>query len=162
MAQRILLGVNGATILADGYCTLDMVQTACGGSDILLQLSDLENTGAIDPVTVDSAIADADAIIDSYLGQRSDVPLAEVPRSVQNISAAWAARILRSNRNKGVVLPEDQKAEERDEKWLALVSKGLVSLGVDPAPPRATFVIDKAGQRPTTLAISSARMKGFI
>lgn len=159
---RILLNPDGTTTLAEGYSTLDMVQIAAGGSDALRQISDLENAGAIDVDAVASAIQDADGVIDSYLGQRVATPLDVVPHSIQSVSTGWAVRVLRRQRNKGMSSPDDLAADKRDEAWLKLVSEGKASLGIDPPPPKASMVVDKAGLRDTTLAIGRENMKAFI
>lgn len=159
---RTLLNPDGTTTIADGYCTLEMVQLAAGGSDVLRQISDLENTGSIDVDAVAKAIDEADSVIDSYIGQRVSTPLDFVGRAIQNVSTGWAVRALRRNRNKGMSSPDDMKADERDEKWLKLVSEGKASLGVDPPPLKATMIVDKSAQRDSTLTISRERMKDFI
>jgi phage gp36-like protein len=158
----MLLNLDGTTTLAEGYSTLAMVQTAAGGSDTLRQISDVEETGAIDADVVADAINDADSVIDSYIGQRVSTPLTVVPRSIQSVSAGWAVRVLRRNRNKGMSSPDDLAADKRDEDWLKLVSEGKASLGIDPPPVKATMVVDKAALRDSTLTVSRERMKDFI
>lgn len=49
------------------------------GEGELIQLTDRHNTGAIDAVVLDQAIADADAEIEGYLVGRYALPLASVP-----------------------------------------------------------------------------------
>lgn len=149
------------------YSTQAMVQTAVGGSRNLIELADLEETFASDGGTgmalnVADAIAAADALIDSYVAKQHAVPLNPVPPSIANLSAQMAVRILRSSRYKGQPIAEDLKADETDRKWLELVAKGTVSLGVDPPPAKSSTRIDKAGQRDSSLTVSSERMKSFI
>lgn len=72
----------------------------------LAQLSDLENSGAVDENVVDASIETADALIDSYIaGRVSNVPLDSVPVIIKKISAKLALCELYSNRLNRV-LPE--------------------------------------------------------
>jgi phage gp36-like protein len=144
------------------YCTVNDVQLAAGGSDALIELSDLENAGVIDVVAVNAAIKVADARINTYVGQRSAVPLAIVPDSIATMSCDWAIRVLRRRRWKGVSTQGDLDAEKADVEWLVMVAKGEVQLGIQPTAPKADIVIDKAAPRDTTLSISRERMKDFI
>jgi phage gp36-like protein len=149
------------------YSTLSDVQIAVGGQANLIELADLDESflddgGASMSLAVEQAIRTADGIINSYIGHRHKVPLATVPDTVIDLSAAWAARILRRNRYRGQPLIDDQEAEKIDREWLTNVAKGLVSLGIEPTPEKASIVIDKAAPRDTTLSISNCRMKGFI
>lgn len=149
------------------YCTQSQVQTAVGGLRNLVELADLEDAypgdgGVGMGATVADAIDTADGIIDSYVGHRSAVPLAVVPRSIANLSASMAVRILRTNRYKGQAIPDDTDADKVDREWLQGVADGTISLGIEPIPPRASIVIDKAGLRDSSLTVSLRRIKGFI
>lgn len=145
------------------YSTQQQVQVAVGGSAALRELSDQEDTGAIDVGIVATAIAEADALIDSYINQRYDVPLNPVPPPIANLSARHAARVLRRNRFKGQPIAEDLDAEAIDREWLDKIANGRVSLGINPTPTKATSVIDKGSvPRDPTFAISMDRLKGFI
>lgn len=75
-------------------------------ADELAQLSDLENSGAVDEDVVDASIETADALIDSYIaGRVRRVPLETVPVIIRKISAKLALCELYSNRLNRV-LPE--------------------------------------------------------
>lgn len=143
------------------YTTLAQVQTAVGGAARLLELSDLANEGELDEDVVDSAIADAEAEIDSYVGHRYAVPLSPVPGVIAAHAAAWAARILRRNRYNGQPLQDDLDREEIDRKWLAGVADGTISLGIEPGARAASGVIDKAAPRDPSLTVSRDRTRGF-
>lgn len=146
-----------------GYASVDDVREAVGGTANLVELSDLENTGAVDTAAVESAIRKADGVIDSYTAKRYGVPLAtQHATSVRDRSADMAARFLRRRRYKGQPIPDDQVQEEIDRKWLEGIADGMISLGVDPPPPKSSIVVDKAALRDTTLAVSKENMKGFI
>jgi phage gp36-like protein len=147
------------------YSTLAQVQIAVGGLANLVQLADLEEANTLDSgalAVIDAAIAEADGHIDSYVAHRSKVPLVTTPIVISSMSARWAARILRKNRYKGQPMVDDQEAERIDIAWLDGVSKGVISLGVDPEPLAATIVIDKAAPRDPSLFVSRRRMKDFI
>jgi len=149
------------------YSTQSQVQTAVGGSVNLVQLADLEDTAEVDngagvALVVADAIKRADGVIDSYVGHRYAVPLSPVPDVVSELSASMAARILRRNRYRGQPMYDDQKAEEIDREWLQGVSRGTISLGIEPTPVKASIVNDKAAPRDSSLEISRCRLKGFI
>jgi phage gp36-like protein len=149
------------------YSTQAMVQTAVGGSRNLIELADLEETFAADAgagmaLAVADAIEAADSIIDSYLAKQVAVPVNPVPRTIANLSASMAVRILRSNRYKGQAIKEDLDADIEDRKWLDKIAKGELSLGVDPPPTKASTRIDKAAARDSSLITSSEKLKSFI
>ena len=56
----------------------------------LIQLADTANTGAANTALVQSAIADADALIDSMVSPKYLVPLSPVPHVITSHSAAIA------------------------------------------------------------------------
>lgn len=116
------------------YCTksdiLDQVEET-----YLIQLTDDDRTGAVDNDRVDRAIADADAEINGYCGQRYGIPFDPVPVLVRKISVDIAIYNLHSRRS-------DSLPEERLQRYkaavalLANISKGIVSLGEDdPSDP---------------------------
>lgn len=144
------------------YSTQSDVQIAAGGATNLAQLSDLENAAAIDASVVAAAIRTADGVINSYVGHRYAVPLAVVPDTIRDLSAAWAVRVLRKNRYNGAPLTDDQEAEKIDREWLVGVADGTISLGLEPTPEKASMVIDKAAPRDSALETSRDRLRGFI
>lgn len=144
------------------YCTQLQVQNAVGGPAVLLQLTDLANANAptIDSTVVDQAIAEADSLINSYVGHRFAVPLSPIPVVITNLSAAWTARVLRRNKYNGQPLQDDLDREETDRKWLELVAKGMVSLGIEPSLTPASEALDIASTRDSTKQISRRRLRG--
>jgi phage gp36-like protein len=72
------------------YCSGDDLITRFG-SDELIQLSDHDNTGAINTTVVDQAITDASAEIDGYISSAYDLPLTETP-ALLNLYACDIAR----------------------------------------------------------------------
>jgi phage gp36-like protein len=145
------------------YSTQALVQNAVGGPEKLLQLTDLANANAptIDAAVVAQAIAEADSVIDSYVGHRFAVPLSPIPPVVRDLSTAWTARVLRRNKYNGQVLQDDIDREVVDRKWLEGVAKGVISLGIEPTPAKASMINDKAGQRSPLLVVSRQRLRGI-
>ncbi|GMT42823.1 MAG: hypothetical protein IEMM0002_1234 [bacterium] len=58
--------------------------------DTLVQLTDTTNSGQVDDTLVQSAIADADSLIDSLISPVYQVPLSSVPRIIKERSAIIA------------------------------------------------------------------------
>jgi phage gp36-like protein len=97
--------------------------------DILIQLTDDEDTGSVDDDMVTRAIADADAEIDSYCGVRYPVPFSTVPGIIRKLSVEFSIYNLYARR-KGV--SDDRKDRYNNGiRFLRDVSKGVVSLGAD-------------------------------
>jgi phage gp36-like protein len=98
------------------------------GSEELIQLTDRNNTGAIDDVVLGQALADADTKIDGYLGTRYTLPLATVPPSLTPI----ACDIARYNLYDKHATEEVRNRYKDAEGFLKLLAKGEVTLGPDP------------------------------
>lgn len=149
------------------YSTIAMVQTAIGGLVKLAEFSDLENgegvnEDGVNEDVVNDAIALADGIINSYVGHRYSVELLSVSDTISRRSAYWAARTLRMNRYQGQPMELFVIQEQADVKWLEGIARGVISLGIEPEPTKASIVIDKAGARDTSLSVSRCRLKDFI
>lgn len=143
-----------------GYATQAQVQTAVGGAAALTALTDLANADAIDPAVVSDAIAEADAVINSYAGKRYKIPIVGNAIEIARLSARMAARILRRNRMQ--VLMSDADEEKLDRAWLKDLSEGRVTLSTDTGTPAdSPMVVDKAGVRESTKNVSRNRMKGY-
>lgn len=139
------------------YTTQAAIESAIGVGD-LEALSTVDGGTPADVVA--AAIAEADAIIDSYAHKRHAVPFETVPATIAALSARMAVRILRRDRR--MVLTQDAIDETTDRKWLENLAKGLVTVGVEPSPAASELVVDKAGERsPTLKAVSRERLKGF-
>lgn len=97
--------------------------------DDLIQLTDDDDTGAVDTDVVDQAIADADAEINSYCGVRHSVPFSTVPPMVLKLSVDITIYNLYSRRRGA----PDERKERYDNaiRYLKDVAKGLVTLGED-------------------------------
>lgn len=122
------------------YCAQADVQLAAGGEDRLVELTDVEATGEVDTDALAAAIASADALIDSYIQRRYSIPLASVPERIKRISAQETVYALKQGRQMAVT-EEDRLEHEERLQWLRDVSKGMASVGVDPAPTASTSVV---------------------
>lgn len=126
--------------------------------DILIGLTDDEDTGLVDDTKVTRAIADADSEIDSYCGVRYPVPFATVPGIIRKLSVEFSIYNLYARR-KGV---SDDRKERYDNgiRFLRDVSKGVVSLGADDpdAPPSDK---DKPEFASSDRIFSRDKMDGF-
>jgi phage gp36-like protein len=71
------------------YATLQNLQDKFGPDEIL-QLADRDADGMIDAGVVEKALADADALVDAYVGKRHDLPLEETPPRVADVAAEIA------------------------------------------------------------------------
>ncbi len=141
------------------YSSQADIQGAIGSAD-LIACADVDGDGVADATIVAAAIEEADRLIDSYAHKRHAVPFATTPATIAALSARMAVRILRRNRR--MVLVQDVEDEKADRKWLEELAKGLVSVGVEPAPQATELSVDKYAERDTsTKAVSRARLKGF-
>ena len=71
------------------YCTLNDLIERFGETE-LIQLTDEQNTGALNTASVNQAIADASNEIDSYLIGRYQLPLVTVPEFVKGYACDMA------------------------------------------------------------------------
>lgn len=99
----------------------------------IIQLTDDEGDGVVNESRVNEAIAQADAEIDSYCGGIYTVPFATVPDIVKKISVDIAIYNLYSR--KVETIPETRAERYKNAiRQLTDISKGVISLGIDPAP----------------------------
>ncbi len=94
----------------------------------LTQLTDNDNIPptTIDSVVVAGALADADAMIDSYLGKAYALPLSVTPPVLRKIAADLARSYLHGEAaDKDSIVTRNAAAAMA---WLKDVAKGLVSL----------------------------------
>lgn len=94
------------------------------GSSEVQQLSDINNTGAIDATRVSQMLADASNTIDGYLASRYTLPLSEPPPML-NVLCCDVARYLLAVRP----TEETSKRWEKAIAWLMSVAKGTIDLG---------------------------------
>lgn len=116
------------------YSTVDDIRDQIPENEII-QLTDDVDLGVIDISVVERAVADADAEINSYCGERYAVPFSPVPLIVRKFSVVLSIYNLFMRRGD---IPDDRETH-RDNAILFLkdVAKGIVTLGVD-APAEET------------------------
>jgi phage gp36-like protein len=113
---------------------------------ILIQLTDDENTGVVNPTVMTRAIADADATIDSYCQGRYTIPLSPVPDKIRQISVDIAIYNLYSRRGGAPEIRSERNKEAL--RFLENVAGGKITLGIEPEPPggyqqiKATCTLD--------------------
>lgn len=149
------------------YSTQTDVEQAAGGAIRLLQLVDWDNNNAIDAARLAAAIAKADSLIDSYAVKHYKVPFATVPPIITTHSADLAMLYL--VRSRGPLSDVEQDlwdsiagTDEKKPGWLLLLAKGIVTLGVDPAPPASEMVVDQVETAmPTDRDVSREKLAGW-
>jgi len=136
------------------------VERRVGGAAKLVQLTAAPGGTSVDTAIVAAAIAEADTLIDSYAHKRHKTPFASpVPARITSLSAKIAGRLLRQW--KLMPLATDADDEKIDIGWLEDLAGGKVDPGVEPTPEESSMVIDKAGTRDSTKAVSREALKGF-
>ncbi len=135
------------------------VRNAVGGANTLKQLLDRNADGTADTGVLDAAIAEADALIDSYASKRFAVPFTTPSTQITKLSARLAGYYLR--RGRGVLTQPDMVAHESDEKWLKALADGDVLPGVEPIPTKSAIVNDAMTPRSSLKDVSRAKLKGF-
>ncbi|EEG08959.1 gp436 family protein [Pseudogulbenkiania ferrooxidans] len=106
----------------------DMVTTI--GERELIELTDREQTGAINDSVLAGALATAEAEVDSYLAGRYPLPFPNPPL----VLTAYTCDIARYHlgRDGDVVVSENMRERYRDAiRYLEKVAEGKVSLGRD-------------------------------
>ena len=145
------------------YSSQTDVQNAVGGQKRLIQLADWNGVGSLDSAAVAviaDAIAEADALIDSYASKRFAVPIdAPLPQQIVRVSARIAIYRLRVAR--GMPSQSELYTYEKDAQWLKDFAAGDVLAGLEPNPRHAEVTVDAATDRPTTKDVSRRRLRGF-
>ena len=141
------------------YSVLDYIKKLIP-EDTLIQLTDDDGIGTVNQGRVDEAIAQADSEIDSYCGGRYSVPFATVPGIVKKISVDIAIYNLYSRRVE--VIPETRADRYKNAiRQLEGISKGVISIGVDPAPSAATQSSNTVEIATSEKIFSRDKMAGF-
>lgn len=141
------------------YATLsDLVDRYGEGMLVMLTDRGIVPRGVVDETVVARALADADALIDGYLGGRYVLPLASTPPLVAQIAAQIAIC------NLHVTTPEPKIAAEKDAAIAQLrdIARGVILLpnaaGIQPAATGLDGVVVTDRPRP----MSADKMTGFI
>jgi phage gp36-like protein len=141
------------------YSTLDDIKKLIPEA-VLIQLTDDEATGSVNQGRVDEAVKQADAEIDSYCGSRYMVPLPIVPDLVRKFSVDIAIYNLYSRHME--VMPETRAERYKNAiRQLEAVSKGTVSLGIDPSPSASTDGRAETNKETDGNVFSREKLEGF-
>lgn len=148
-----------------GYSSQADVAQASGGTERLRQLADFDNSNDAVAITsnVTSAIAAADALIDSYINKRYRVPVSPVPLVIQTTSAELARLIIA--RRRGMPTEDEQRRWGEiagDKGWLYQVATGVVTLGIEPVPTASEMQLDTVEQPTSNRAEDRAGYEGFF
>lgn len=129
------------------YCTIADVQRSAGGRSKLQQLTDTDAAGQVDEDYLDTVIADAQSMIDSYLQHRYAVPIpdVQVPEVIRNVCAREVVYILKERRE--ALTADDQLRHDNRIGWLNAVNQGQISPGVDPRLTKSSSVVPTTGDR---------------
>lgn len=104
--------------------------TARFGAEELIQLTDRAGLGEVDESVIGQALVDAEAVIDGYLAGRYTLPLVSVPP----ILVGYACDLARVRLYKDAAPETVQKRADDAVKFLAMVGRGWLTLGVQPEP----------------------------
>lgn len=124
------------------------------GEDIFTQVADLDCDGVADINPVDTAILDAEACADSFLGIRYLLPLPgiisavdpvlnTVPPTLKRVVVDIAVYFLVSDHP--TLTEERTKRFENAKKWLMMIGDGEVALGLDVPPPTRGGTVKRTG-----------------
>jgi phage gp36-like protein len=107
------------------YCTQQDLITRYG-QDELIQLTDKQNLGQLDTDVINSAIADADSIINGYLGSRFSLPITPIPRSLVRIGCELSRYYLYEN-----LAPDEVNDRYKQAiQMLKDIAAGKMSIGI--------------------------------
>jgi phage gp36-like protein len=140
------------------YATLQML-TERYGEQYLVMLTDHGSvaTGTVDAAVIARALADADALIDGFLKDRYELPLAEIPPLLSDIAQAVAIwKLHRTSPDEKI-----EKDYKDAQAMLDRISAGRVRLsvaGVEPAATASSGILITDRERPLT----AENLKGFI
>ncbi|MBT0665763.1 DUF1320 family protein [Geobacter pelophilus] len=112
------------------YCTIDDIKSKRIPEQTLIQLTDDQGLGQIDTAVVDGIISDADELIDGYIRERYELPLANVPGMLKTLSVDISVYNLYGRR------PEFETPKAVNDKHgvalkiLMSIQKGEIKLGI--------------------------------
>jgi phage gp36-like protein len=141
------------------YSTIDDIKKLLP-EEILVQLTDDENLGTVNQARVDEAIAQADAEVDSYCGGLYSVPFSTVPDVAKKLSVDIAVYNLYSRTV--MEMPAVRAERYRNAiRQLEAISKGIISLGADPAPSAPNDSTAETNKPKDTNVFTRNNLEGF-
>lgn len=139
------------------YCTLADIKNAIS-EEVIIQLTDDNNLGVINEDNVNQAIQTADAEIDGYCAAKYAVPLNPAPPIIKGLSTEIAVYYLYKRR----MAPEKiEKAYDKAVGRLKDISRGLLTLGVDPPPEATSAGGAEANKTEEDRIFTLGKMSGF-
>lgn len=122
------------------YITQSDLETRFSQPEIL-ELADRDADGLVDTGVIDTAIADAGDLIDSYISKRYDLPLSQTPTAIKKVACDLARYFLHDNE------PSDRVAAGYKDavSFLKDIAVGRAELdvgGVEPAGRTNAVIID--------------------
>lgn len=126
----------------------------------LLQLTDDKALGSINTTVIESELVKASAIADGYCGVKYSVPFASVPAVIEALVEDLARAGLFSRRVSELP-PAVQKAKDDAIAFLKDVSKGIASLGIDPAPAAPTVGAPESNKTTNDRMFTRDKLSGF-
>jgi len=130
------------------YASLTTLNHQFGAREVVA-LCDRDLDGVVDQDVLDEALAAADSLIDSYIGKRYPVPLAQVPKLITTL----AGTIVRYHLSgAGVTETDPTRDRYRDAiKLLEAIRDGEIAIGPDTAgaeTPQTAAIRVTGGDRP--------------
>ena len=116
------------------YAAQADLEARASAADVLL-VFDRDGDGAVDATALAAALADADAEIDSYLGARYSLPLAETPAILVRIACDVA--LYRGAHTVDALTEEILQRYEDAIELLEKIVEGKAALGLDDPQPEA-------------------------
>lgn len=103
------------------------------GSESLLEIAGTEtDSSVLDDAAIEKAIADAEGLIDGYVGSRYPVPVSPAPTVLVRLAVDMAIYNLATT--SGELTEDRENRQKASLKVLADISRGLVSLGAQTPP----------------------------
>ncbi|MEO5355782.1 MAG: DUF1320 domain-containing protein [Nitrospirae bacterium YQR-1] len=111
------------------YITATDITVVMQVSDVIA-LTDDGDIGVQNTALIESAIVQADSVIDSYLGSRYQLPLSIVPEIVKSIAVSVTVWVLCQ---RGAFNPTETRIKVYDDaiKFLKDIAKGVAGLGLE-------------------------------
>ena len=102
------------------------------GQDYIVVSADRNEDGVVDMVPFTDALAQATSELNSYIGVKYKLPLAEVPDVLRRFCVDIAVYITSSS--PGVLTEEKENRYKSAIDWAKSVAKGTATLGIEDTP----------------------------
>lgn len=101
------------------------------GETEIVELTDLEHTGAVNEAMAEQALTDATSEIDGYLAARYRLPVTDTPR----LLSLLCTDIARYRLERGVNTDQARQRYEDSVAKLKAIARGEINLPLDTPPP---------------------------